>query len=106
VYESAYHETGVGYTTALKLMQNMYGKRLVTREMRGRQHVYEAAVPRDSTLVAVARRVIDRTFGGSAGALALHALGTERATSVELAEIKRLIRRLERDEESSRGSGR
>lgn len=82
---------GTGYTTTLKLLQNMATKRLVRRDTRARQHVYSAAVKEDATLIAVAGRVVDRLFNGSRASLMLRALGDASVSREEIAEIKRLI---------------
>jgi BlaI family transcriptional regulator, penicillinase repressor len=97
VHDSLYAGTDIGYTTSLKLLQNMHAKRLVTRDAARRQHVYAAAAGEADTLHRVARQMIDRSFQGSAAALAMHALGAKRATAEELANLKALIRKLERE---------
>lgn len=86
------------YTTTLKLLQNMHDKGIVRRDDSRRQHVYEARADEASTLGSLVSRVVDRMFNGSAAALALHALGGRSATREELAELKRLIRAMERRE--------
>ena len=98
VHDVLYAHTPVGYTTALKLLQNMHAKRLVSRDDRQRQHVYAAAVAESDTIRGVLRQIIDRTFDGSAAALAMHALGAGHATAEELTELKRMIRSLERED--------
>jgi BlaI family penicillinase repressor len=100
VFDELYADTDVGYTTALKLLQNMHAKGLVRRDERLRQHLYEAAVPEERTLNSLVRRLIDRSFEGSAAALAMQALGAKRATREELAELKKMIRQLEAEERS------
>ena len=97
VHEALYKESGVGYTTALKLLQNMHAKGLVARDEERRQHVYRAVAKEESTMRALLARLIDRAFDGSAAALAMRALGARRASREELAELKRLIRQLESD---------
>jgi predicted transcriptional regulator len=89
---------GTGYTTTLKLLQNMYAKGLVRRDDAARQHVYRARVAEAPTLGALAAQLADRFFGGSAGALALRALGARAASPAELRELKRLIRDIEQRE--------
>src|SRR5262245_61334641 len=62
VHDQLYRGTDVGYTTTLKLMQNLHGKRLVRRDDHQRQHIYEATVAADETLRGVVRELIDRAF--------------------------------------------
>ena len=98
VHDDLYAESGVGYTTTLKLLQNMFAKRLVKRNEEQRQHVYSAAVSEQRTLNEVVRRWVDQTFGGSPAALAMRALDLQRVTPEELDSLKALIARLEQRE--------
>ena len=98
VHKALYEGTEIGYTTSLKLLQNMLGKGLVTRDERTRQHVYRAAVPKQRTLNALVRNLIDRTFAGSSAALAMQALDARPASREELDQLKELIRKIERQE--------
>jgi predicted transcriptional regulator len=97
VHEALYAGTETAYTTTLKLLQNLLAKRLVRRDERQRQHVYSAVVPEGRTVQKLVRTLIDRTFQGSAASLAMHALEAKPASPEELAELKALIRRLERE---------
>ncbi len=96
VHEALYSGTDTAYTTTLKLMQNLHAKGLVERDEGQRQHVYAALAKEDDTLQGVVRGLIDRAFDGSAAALAMHALEAKPASKAELADLKELIRRLER----------
>jgi BlaI family transcriptional regulator, penicillinase repressor len=98
VHESLYKGTEVGYTTTLKLLQNMLAKRLVTRDERTRQHVYKAAAPKQRTLNSLVRIWIDKTFAGSSAALAMQALDARHASREELGRLKDLIHKIERRE--------
>ena len=90
-------ERPIGYTTTLKLLQLMTEKGLVTRDERQRSHIYAAAVAEERTQKSLLRRFVENTFGGSRSELVLRALGDGQASPEELAEIKRLIEKLERD---------
>ena len=95
VHEEIYQGTDTGYTTTLKIMQNMLAKGLVTRVADARQHVYAAAVPERPTLNRIVRGWMDRAFGGSALALAMQALDARPIDAKELAQLKAAIARLE-----------
>jgi predicted transcriptional regulator len=84
-----------GYTTVLKLMQIMSEKGLVTRNDKSRAHIYAARRGEDETQRSLMDDLVNRAFGGSAHKLALHALGSSKASPEELAEIRRLLDRLE-----------
>jgi predicted transcriptional regulator len=76
-------------------MQLMSAKGLVSRDTSSRTHIYAAALQREKVQKGLLRRFVDNTFGGSATKLVLRALGDGKASSEELAEIKRLIEELE-----------
>jgi BlaI family penicillinase repressor len=80
-----------GYTTALKLLQIMVEKRLVTRDETERTHVYAAAYSQDQTQQQLVADLAARAFRGSAGKLVLQALAAGTASAEDLAEIKRLL---------------
>lgn len=84
------------YTTALKLMQIMADKGLLTRNTDTRTHVYEAAVPETDTQQQLLKKFVDTTFRGSAMKLVMQALGNHEASAEELDEIKALIEKIER----------
>jgi predicted transcriptional regulator len=79
------------YTTVLKLLQIMAGKRLVRRDASARSHVFEAAVSEEETQTQLVVDLLDRAFDGSASRLVLRALSARRTPPAELAEIQRLI---------------
>ena len=104
VHEALYRNTEVGYTTTLKLLQNMFGKGLVKRNEEQRKHVYTSAVSEQRTLNEVVRRWVDSTLLGSPVDLAMRALDLKRVTPEELSPLKALISRLEeRERERKRG---
>ncbi|HYO07756.1 MAG TPA: BlaI/MecI/CopY family transcriptional regulator [Tepidisphaeraceae bacterium] len=80
-----------GYTTVLKIMQIMHEKGLVSRDERGRTHVYRPAQPEAQTQRRLAADLINRAFGGSARKLVAAALSARRATPQELDEIRKLL---------------
>jgi predicted transcriptional regulator len=102
IHEELYRNTEVGYTTTLKLLQNMFAKGLVKRNEKERQHVYSAAVSEQRTLNEVVRRWVESTFAGSPVALAMRALDVRRVTPDELASLKDAIARIE-ERERQRG---
>ena len=97
VHEAVYAGTDTGYTSALKIMQNMLAKGLVKRTEDARQHVYAAAVSERPTLNRLVRGWIDSAFDGSSLALAMQALDARPVAPDELAQLKAMIRKLERE---------
>jgi predicted transcriptional regulator len=82
-----------GYTTVLKLMQNMAEKRLVRRDESSRTHVYEAACTEDQTQRQLVTDLLERVFDGSAAKLVMQALAATKTSPKELAEIRQLLKK-------------
>lgn len=101
VHEEIYQGTETGYTSALKIMQNMLGKGLVTRAANSRQHVYAAAVSQRPTLNRIVRGWIDGAFAGSSLALAMQALDARPIDAEELTQLKAMVRKLEKERRRS-----
>ncbi len=86
----------VGYTSALKLLQIMTAKGLVTRTEDQRAHVYSATQPAETTKQQFATDVLQRVFRGSASQLMQHVLSGKRGSQEEIDEIRRLLDEHER----------
>ena len=99
VHEIVAQQKDVGYTTTLKLMQIMAEKGLVTRDTSSRTHIYQAAVNEEITQQNLLEKFVDSTFRGSAMKLVMQALGNNKASKEELAQIKDLIQKIEDEEE-------
>ncbi|MBS0570983.1 MAG: BlaI/MecI/CopY family transcriptional regulator [Proteobacteria bacterium] len=96
VHEALYGDDGVGYTTALKLMQIMHAKGLVERDDSQRAHVYRAAIDKQRTQKRYLADIVQRLFNGSTPQMVLQALGHHRGASrAELAEIRALLNKIE-----------
>ena len=97
IHAEIYGDHGAGYTGALKLMQNMLAKGLVTRVVEAGRHVYAPAVPKRATLNEVVRGWIDGSFGGSSLALAMQALDARPIDADELSQLRELVERMGKD---------
>ena len=85
----------VGYTTVLKRLQIMTEKGLVRRNETERAHVYAARAPREQTERQLVGDLLDRAFAGSASTLVMRALSSKKASSEELARIRKFLDELE-----------
>lgn len=81
----------VGRTTALKFLQIMLDKHLVTRDESQHSHVYSAAESKAVVEKQLVASFMQRVFAGSAMNLVARALDVKVAGAEELAEIRRLI---------------
>ncbi len=93
---TALSEKQTGYTTVLKQMQVMAEKGLLTRSDRFRSHVYEVRLPKERTQQLLAKNLLQRAFDGSTKNLVLGALSSQKVSSSELAEIRRMLDEFER----------
>jgi predicted transcriptional regulator len=86
-----------GYTTVLKLMQIMSEKHLVRRDEAQRAHVYEATISPEQVQGSMLKHILERAFGNSTSKLVQRALASNPTSREELAEIRRLLDRMEED---------
>ena len=96
IHEELSKEKDVGYTSALKFLQIMTTKGLVTRSEEQRAHVYSASEPAEATKQKLASDVLQRVFRGSASQLMQHALSGRRSSKKEIEEIRALLDEYER----------
>ena len=94
---TALQSRGTGYTTALKQMQVMIEKGLLSRSDRYRSHVYEARIQREQTQLLLTRNLLQRAFDGSAKNLVLGALSAQPVSASELAEIRQMLDKFEKE---------
>jgi predicted transcriptional regulator len=97
IHDELSKEKEVGYTSALKLLQIMTTKGLVTRAEEQRAHIYSATQPAEDTKQQFAADVLQRVFRGSASQLMQHVLSGRRGSKSELDEIRRLLDEHERN---------
>lgn len=90
VHERLGGDRMLGYTGALKLLQNMHAKGLVQRNQDGQAHVYEAREPARMKRQLLGE-MVQRVFSGSASQLVLHLLEDEKSTPEEIEEIRQML---------------
>ena len=88
---------GTGYTTVLKQMQVMVAKGLLVRSERFRSHVYEARIAKEKTQKRMAQNLLHQVFDGSTKSLVLGALSAQKVSSAEMAEIRKLLDKYEKE---------
>jgi BlaI family penicillinase repressor len=91
VQDALNEDRPTGYTTALKLLQIMTDKGLVTRDETDRTHVYRASLSESETQRQLLDDLLARAFRGSAMTLVMQALSGAKATPDELARIRQLL---------------
>ncbi|MGD2033493.1 MAG: BlaI/MecI/CopY family transcriptional regulator [Bacteroidales bacterium] len=99
IHEKLSASKEVGYTTTLKIMQNMTIKGLLARELEGKSHLYSTVHEKEETRQGLLNRFLDTAFGGSASSLVMQLLGNSKTSEEELEEIKKLIDQIEKNEQ-------
>lgn len=95
VHEALSESRSAGYTTILKILQIMAEKGIVTRDTTRRTHLYEAAIAQEETQRQLLDDLLHRAFDGSASRLVMQALAGGKATTSEIAEIRRMLDRID-----------
>lgn len=98
VHEELLKNKDAGYTTALKLMQIMHEKNLVSRNTSAKTHVYTATATKKETQKSALNKIIDTVFTGSTADLVIQALGSHRASKDEIDAIKKFLNQFENPE--------
>ena len=92
------HGEEAGYTTILKMLQIMTEKGLVERDDSVRPQIYRPSHSQNQTQRQLISHLLEKAFDGSAKQLVMQALSARSASEKELAEIERLLDRLEGEE--------
>jgi len=95
VHEVLSQNRNTGYTTILKLLQNMTEKGFVTRDESQRSHIYQAVLQEEQTQRQLVTDLLNRAFGGASDKLVMQTLLARRISSEELAEIRKFLDELE-----------
>lgn len=91
VQETLNESRPTGYTTALKMLQIMSEKGLVSRDESQRAHVYEARLAQEQTQRQLLGDLLERAFDGSATQLVMQALATKKTSAKELSQIRQML---------------
>jgi BlaI family transcriptional regulator, penicillinase repressor len=91
VFELLNRSEDLSFTTIQTMLQVMFDKDLVEREMMGRSLIYTAKVKREVAERAMVGDLLERVFGGSAQQLLARALDVKKASPEELKAIQHLI---------------
>jgi len=97
VHDELSKNRDIGYTTALKLLQIMFEKGLVTRNDSSKTHIYMPAVTREKTQKQLVGKMIHTLFSGSSTELVMQALGNQKASKEELDEIQKMLDNLRKE---------
>ncbi len=92
----------LAYTTVGTMLAKMEAKGLVDHRSDGRVNVYRPVVKREQVRQSMMSDLTERLFQGDVSQMMCHLLDGESVTQEDLAELKRLIRRKERELKNGR----
>jgi BlaI family transcriptional regulator, penicillinase repressor len=92
------------YKTVQSLLRIMESKGFVRHTHRGRAFVFSPCLTRDEVGGSLAKRLLDRTFQGSAPALMMNLLDRNPVNDQELDELEALIRHYRQRKTKDRAS--
>jgi len=95
VHQALLADRAIAYTTVMTVMTRLARKGLLTRRKHGRAYLYRAARRRAELAESTLQEWSQRFFGGRVLPAVSFLLGSDRLTSEEVAEVRRLLDRLE-----------
>ncbi|WP_374712859.1 BlaI/MecI/CopY family transcriptional regulator [Symbiobacterium terraclitae] len=99
VHQALLADREIAYTTVMTVMTRLTRKGLLTRRKHGRAYLYRAARRREEMAESTLQEWSQRFFGGRVLPAVSFLLGRDRLTPDEIAELRRLLERLEEGEE-------
>lgn len=91
---------GRARTTVLTLMERLREKGYLTRRKEGPVHRYAPSEPASDLLRGLVREFVQKALGGSVSPFMAYLAEDAELSPAELAELKRLVHDLEKDEEA------
>ena len=97
VREGLAPERELAHTTVGTMLTKMEEKGHVRHRSEGRSNVYRPAIRREQVSQTMVSDLAQRLFGGDIKQMVCHLLDDEELTADDLAELRRLIRRREKE---------
>jgi BlaI family transcriptional regulator, penicillinase repressor len=93
------HERGrkVAYTTVLTFLTRLEQKGAAASDKNGPAYTYRARVTRESVTKTRVRALLEQLYDGAAGPMVLHLIESERFTTDEINQLRKLIKDLDRE---------
>jgi len=98
IHEAISENRETNYSTTVKMLAVMHEKSLVKRDDTVRPILFRAAATQKKTQTKLIKNIMQKVYDGSVGSLVMQALSSKKATKEELAEIRKLIEKLEEDQ--------
>ena len=91
-------DTGWHENTVRTLLNRLIRKGAVRAEREGRRYLYAPVLSREQWQAHESRSLLDRVFGGRVAPLLVHFSRTEKLSARDVAELRKLVERLEQKE--------
>ncbi len=88
---------GWGEPTVKSLLSRLLRKKAVTAKRDGRRYLYRPRLKREDYVSAESRDLLDRLFDGRLAPFIAHFSATEKLSAAEIAELRKLVARLDND---------
>ncbi len=98
VHDELLRERDLAPTTVATMLVKMERKGVVAHRVEGRRYVYRPTVSRGAVTESMVGRLTARLFGGDVTALVAHLLAEHEIDPDEIAQLKTLIARREKEE--------
>lgn len=96
--EALHADTGWHENTVRTLLQRLVRKHAVSAERDGRRYLYSPLLTREAWQASESRSLLDRVFGGRVAPLLVQFSRHEHLSARDVAELRKLVERLERKE--------
>jgi len=92
----------LAYTTVQTMLNVLYRKGRVKRQLKDRAYVYRPVFSREKAVTQAVSDMLDRFFGGSADSLVLSLVETRHLTPEKLARIQKLLAQSKEEKDGNR----
>lgn len=97
VCTALFRERGLAPTTIATMLKKMEAKGVVAHRSEGRRFIYRPTVTEDEVTQTMVADLTSRLFAGNASALVSHLISNHEIDADDLAEIKQIIRKAEKE---------
>ncbi len=95
----------LAYTTVLTFLTRLKAKKYVTSKKSGQAYIYKAKVSREKVTGSRLSSLIEQLFDGASAPLVLHLVQSNKLSSDELGELRRLLNDLDDRDDQAPGVG-
>lgn len=100
VFEAISKKREVGYTHILRQMQRLAEKKILSRTLQGKTHLYSVIPQKEEMQSNLFKRFVNNVYQGSSMKMIMHALGQGHATQEEIEALQKWLeeQKKQRDE--------